>query len=150
MTSASLDPNKGLAWPQVWTHSSIVLSLDRLWKEFLNLFKIFKMETKVLFLSILILISKFDFGQGDCRPFGSVPLTFGTFFPNPTNLPALQGTLTSPNYPSAYNSFQQCTYLIWGPQGSNVTITFQVIFLSYLRRIVSFELCNSIQLCIHS
>ena len=64
--------------------------------------------------------------DGDCRPFGQTPLTFGTFFPAPSQLTGLHGTLTSPNYPNNYNSFEQCTYIIWAPTGSNVTITFQV------------------------
>jgi hypothetical protein len=64
--------------------------------------------------------------SADCRSFGLTPLTFGTFFPNPTPLTGLAGSLTSPKYPNDYNSFEQCAYIIWGPAGSNVTITFQV------------------------
>ena len=62
----------------------------------------------------------------DCRPFGQSPLTFGTFFPAPSQLTGLHGSLTSPNYPNNYNPFEQCTYIIWAPTGSNVTITYQV------------------------
>jgi hypothetical protein len=86
----------------------------------------FHIQGKCLFFTLAILAANFDVGKSDCRPFGNVALTFGTFFPNPTTLPGLQGTLTSPRYPSDYNAFEQCAYLIWGPTGSNVTITFQV------------------------
>ena len=78
-------------------------------------------------LSVLVVASNVIVDvDADCRPFGQTPLTFGTFFPAPSQLTGLQGSLTSPNYPNNYNPFEQCTYIIWAPTGSNVTITYQV------------------------
>ena len=88
---------------------------------------------------VLVFASTFVvYVDADCRPFGLTPLTFGTFFPAPSQLTGLHGTLTSPNYPNNYNSFDQCTYIIWGPAGSTVTITFQVRTYDWLKISIRF------------
>jgi len=83
-----------------------------------------------IFVALCLMI-RIDECSSDCRPFGTQPLTFGTFFPNPTTLSGNKGLLTTPNYPLNYSPFEQCAWVIWGPEKSNITIEFTVIKITF-------------------
>ena len=77
----------------------------------------------ILFLHILQFSNR---SFATCRSLNNIQLTFGNFFPPITTFSArsTEQVLTSPNYPSDYNPFEQCAYRITAPPGSVIGIRF--------------------------
>jgi hypothetical protein len=83
----------------------------------------------MIFLSnIVILITAAIFVQNskaNCRNLRNTTVDFGDFFvPNPSVLTDREGVLTSTNYPNDYTPWEQCDYIIKGPEGSRIRIEF--------------------------